>query len=170
MKDTNQTPTNCAECQERLPDLLLDPNSVPAPIKAHSETCTICSGELGGLLATYAALDEWTAPEPSAYFDTRLRARVREASTAPPEGLFERMRSFVLFSTGRHLRPALAGALALALIVSGGSFLEMHGLHMGGDNKMSATVNDLKLLDNNAQALQQMDLLDDASDDDPPSS
>ena len=163
------TKTNCKACRSRLPDLLLDPASVPAAIEAHVADCADCREELASLRATFAALDAWTAPEPSPFFDTRLHARVREAQAAPPEGFFERMRSFLLFSTGRQLRPALAGALALALIASGGTFIGVYGPH-NPPPAASATVNDLKLLDNNAQALQQMDqLLDDSSDDqDPP--
>jgi len=161
MKDSN---TNCKETQERLPDLLLDPASVPPAVEEHVASCANCQDELGSLVRTFNALDEWTAPEPSPYFDTRLHARVREAQAAAPEGFFERMRSFLLFSTGRQLRPALAGALALALLVSGGSFLGVHGIH-GAKITDSATVDDLKILDNNAQALQQMDQLLDDNDD-----
>jgi len=161
------TTTTCKEVQERLPDLLLDPASVPAPVEAHVATCTVCRGELGSLIATFNALDFWTAPEPSPYFDTRMHARIREAQSAAPEGFFERMRSFLLFSTGRQLRPMVAGALALVLVASGGSFVGMQ-LHDRAA-QMSATVNDLKVLDNNAQAIQQMDqLLDDNDDSDPP--
>jgi anti-sigma factor RsiW len=164
----DSTNTNCKDCRSRLPDLLLDAASVPASVEAHISACADCREELTSLRATFAALDAWTAPEPSAYFDTRLHARVREAQAAAPEGFFERVRSFLLFSTGRQLRPAMAGALALALIVSGGSFAGVHNFN-SPPAQTSATVNDLKLLDNNAQALQQIDqLLDDNDDQDTP--
>jgi hypothetical protein len=159
----------CKMTQERLPDLLLDPASVPAPVQAHVAVCTVCRGELGSLIATFNALDTWTAPEPSPYFDTRMHARIREAQTAAPEGFFERAKSFLLFSTGRQLRPAIAGALALVLVASGGSFVGIYGVPGHQASQMSATVNDLKVLDNNEQAIQQMDqLLDDNDDQDPP--
>jgi hypothetical protein len=161
MKDSN---TICKETRERLPDLLLDPASVPPAVEDHVATCASCKDELTSLILTFNALDAWTAPEPSAYFDTRLHARVREAQAAAPEGFFERMRSFLLFSTGRQLRPALAGALVLALLAGGGSFVGIHGVH-GGKIQASATVDDLKILDNNDQALQQMDQLLDDNDD-----
>jgi hypothetical protein len=164
---TNST-TNCKDCRERFPDVLLDPAAVPASVEAHVAGCSDCRKELASLIATFAALDAWTAPEPSPYFDTRLRARVREAQAAAPEGFFERMRSFLLFSTGRQLRPAVAGALALVLVVSGGSYVGLHVDSFRG-GQPSATVNDLNLLDNNAQALQQMDqLLDDNEDQETP--
>jgi len=163
------TTVTCKETQERLPDLLLDPASVPAPVQAHVAVCTVCRGELGSLIATFNVLDTWTAPEPSPYFDTRMHARIREAQSAAPEGFFERAKSFLLFSTGRQLRPMVAGAMALALIASGGSFVGIHGIPGRQAPQMSATVNDLKVLDNNAQAIQQMDqLLDDNDDQDPP--
>jgi hypothetical protein len=169
---TENTTTICKETRERLPDLLLDPASVPAAVEAHVATCGNCKGELGSLIATYSLLDEWTAPEPTPYFDTRMHARIREAQSAAPEGFFERMRSFLLFSTGRQLRPMVAGAMALALVASGGSFVGIHGMPgMPGHqaSQVSATVNDLKVLDNNAQAIQQMDqLLDDNDDQDAP--
>src|ERR1700760_172169 len=167
---TENTTTTCKEVQERLSDLFVDLASVPAPVEAHVATCTVCRGELGSLIKTFEALDAWTAPDPSPYFDTRMQALIREAQAAKPEGFFERMRSFLLFSTGRQLRPMVAGALALVLVASGGSFLGIHGLP-GQSAQMSATVNDLKVLDNNAQAIQQMDqLLDDNDDQDPPTS
>ena len=163
------TTITCKETQERLPDLLLDPAAVPAPIAAHVSKCTVCRGELGSLIATFNALDSWTAPEPSPYFDTRMRARIREAQSAAPEGFFERVKSFLLFSTGRQLRPMVAGALALVLVASGGSFVGIHGIPGHQASQVSATVNDLKVLDNNAQAIQQMDQLLDGNDDqDPP--
>jgi hypothetical protein len=163
--ETNDKDMNCKDCRERLPDVLLDPGPVPAPVEAHVATCTSCREELSSLIKTFAVLDAWTAPEPSAYFDTRLHARIREAQAASREGFFERMRSFLLFSTGRQLRPAVAGAFALLLAVSGGSFIGIHGLHGASVKAPSATVNDLKLMDNNAQALQQMDQLLDDNDD-----
>ena len=161
----NHSTTNCKDCRERLSDLLLDPAAVPASVNAHVAACADCREELASLRATFAAMDAWTAPEPSAYFDTRLRARVREAQAAAPEGFFERMRSFLLFSTGRQLRPAVAGALALVLVLSGGSYLGLNGVPSFHNGQSSATVNDLKLLDNNAQALQQMDQLLDENED-----
>jgi hypothetical protein len=161
----NDLDMNCKECRERLPDVMLDPGSVPVEIETHVATCAVCHDELTSLLATFNLLDEWTAPEPSAYFDTRLHAMVRDAQAAPPEGVWERMRSFLLFSTGRQFRPAVAGVLALVLVVSGG----VVGLHVTPATQASATVNDLNIIDNNAQALQQMDqLLDDNDDQDPP--
>ena len=160
------TNTDCKTCRTHMPDLLLDETFLAAhpEMSAHLASCTAGATELKELRSTFALLDTWTAPEPSAYFDSKLHVRLREAEAAQPEGFWERTRSFLLFSTGRGLRPALGGALAFAMLISGGSF-GLYLQHQSPDSSVStsATVNDLQILDNNAQALQQMNqLLDDS--------
>jgi hypothetical protein len=159
---------NCKTCNSHLPDLLLEDGYEAAhpEIAAHLKDCESCAKELAELRATFAVMDEWAAPEPSAYFDSRLRARVREAATAQPEGLFERLYAFLTFSTAFHMRSAMAGVLMLVLLIGGGSFAGFEYANRPAPQP-SATVNDLKILDNNAQALQQMDqLLDPAANND----
>ncbi len=157
---------NCSICQAALPDLLLDPNSAAASRAApHLNACAECRRELAELQSTFALLDDFHAPEPSPWFDARLAARVREAEAAPPESLWERFRSTLQFSTGRELRPALAGALALVLLVGGGTATEL-ALHHAPE-QASATVQDLQILDRNDQAFQTMDQLDQLVDDNP---
>jgi len=171
--------TDCKTCRAHLPDLLLDQDyaAAHAELTGHLETCSTCRTELNELRATFALLDDFAAPAPSPYFDTRLHARLREAQQAQPEGLWERMRSFLTFSTGRSFQPAMAGALALVLLVGGGgTFVQMQNVHGAppATAASSATVNDLKVLDNNAQAEQQMgQLLDESGSEDedaPPTS
>jgi anti-sigma factor RsiW len=160
---------NCKTCQSHLPDLLLDDSYQAAhpELDAHLAACDACRTELQELRATYALLDAWPAPEPSAYFDSRLGARLREAEAARPEGLFERLYAFLTFSTGRQLRPALASALMLVLLLGGGTYAGIyeHDAHIAQPAATSPAVNDLRIMDNNAQALQQMDQLIDSSDD-----
>jgi anti-sigma factor RsiW len=167
MEKTMDMKTNCKTCRTHLADLLLDESYAAAhpEIAVHMSACAECRAELEELQATVALLDSWTAPEPSAYFDTKLHARLREAQAAGPEGLWGRMRSFLMFSTGRRLRPAMAGALALLLVLGGGGTLVGIYQQPPVATQVSPTVNDLKILDNNAQALQQMDQLLDSSDD-----
>ena len=164
---TDMTMTNCKDCRSHLPDLLLDDSYVTKhpEFKEHLAACAECRTELAELRSTFALLDEWKAPEISPYFDSKLQARLREAVAAPPEGLFARLRSFMLFSTGRQLRPAMAGALAFVLLIGGGTFANFyHAANSLPPVADSATVNDLKILDNNVQAEQQMDqLLDDSA-------
>ncbi len=151
---------NCTRCQAALPDLLLDPGSTEArAAQAHLAACDPCREDLAELQAAFGALDGWTAPEPSPWFDGRLMARLRDEQAAAPEGFLERLRSTLLFSTGRQFRPAVAGALALVLAVSGGTAVTVsHVLHPA-TVEASAAVQDLQIIDRNDQALQTMDQL-----------
>jgi predicted anti-sigma-YlaC factor YlaD len=168
---------NCRQCQSALPDLLLDPAaSSTAAARAHLASCAACKEQFESLEATFALLDTWTAPEPSPYFDQKLAVRLREEQALAPAGWFERLRTRLLFNTGRQLRPALAGALALILLVGGGTIADLSTFSAQPSIEASATVQDLQILDKNDQALQTMDQLvqDDGTVDDgataPPSS
>jgi len=158
---------DCKTCRTHLPDILLDQDyaATHPALAGHLEACGDCRTELNELLATFALLDEYAAPEPSTYFDSKLHARLREAQEAGPESLWARLRSYVTFSTGRSFRPALACALALILVIGGGgTLLQMHNFNQVPETPAtSATVNDLKVLDNNIQAEQQMNQLLDTS-------
>ncbi len=162
------TSMDCKTCLERMPDLLLEsqgsaPSGPDAVLAAHMAACPACATEWNELRATFSMLDEWTAPEPSAYFDSRLHARLREAQAAPPESLWERLAAYLQFSTGRELRPALAGAFLFLLLLGGGTVAGVLSHPSPGQGAgASPVVNDLRIYDNNAQALEQMDLLDEA--------
>lgn len=159
----------CRNSKSALPDLLLDPAAQSnAAVRAHVDSCAECRDELASLQATFALLDEWKAPEPSAYFDQKLAVLLREEQAKAPAGWFERLRSRLLFNTGRQFRPAFAGALALVLLIGGGTIANFSG-HTGS-HEASATVTDLQVFDKNDQALQTMDQLlqDDGSPDDAP--
>lgn len=159
---------NCKLCQAALPDLLFD---APAPTsgaayarlaaaRAHIATCTACAAELAAFQATFTLLDTWQAPAVSPYFDQKLAVRLREEQAAPAAGWFERLRARVLFNTGRQFRPAMAGAMALVLVLGGGGLGVVNFTHpQRAPVQVSATVNDLQLLDKNVQAEQQMDQL-----------
>jgi hypothetical protein len=166
---------NCTDCKSEIFDLLLDPAShTNAAVRAHIESCTDCDSEFKSMKATFALLDTWEAPDPSPYFDQKLAVRLREEETLAPAGWFERLKSRFLFNTGRQFRPALAGALALILLVGGGTVANLTGFPHSAP-ETSATVQDLQILDKNAQTLQTMDQLlqDDSPADDaatPPTS
>lgn len=149
---------NCRSCQSALPDLLLDPNSRSnAAARIHLAQCAACAQELKSLEATFDLLDSWGAPEPSSYFDQKLSVRLREEQSLAPAGWLELLKSRLLFNTGRQFRPAMAGALALALVVGGGTYANLSSSQP--DIEASATVQDLQILDKNDQALQTMDQL-----------
>jgi hypothetical protein len=111
-----------------------------------------------------ALLDDWKAPEPSPWFEARMMARFREEQQRAPEGLFARLRDRWLFGNTAVMKPMMAGAMAVLLVAGGGSYWELTqtGSAAHKPATVSATVQDLQILDNNAQAIQQMDqLLDD---------
>lgn len=141
-------------------DLLLDPERVPAAVRAHVSECADCSRELKSLEATMLALDAWEGVEPSPFFDARMAARMREERAAAPAGFLERLRARLQFGSNVHLRPLAAGALALLLLIGGGTYAGFISLESPNPVAASATVRDLQSLDENAQVFQQMNNLD----------
>ena len=110
-------------------------------------------------------LDDWEAPEVSPWFDARMAARFREEQARAPESLLGRLRDSWLFNNHAVAKPLMAGAMAVLLIAGGGGYWQ--ATHMPTDARpagVSATLQDLQILDNNAQAIQQMDQLLDDSD------
>jgi hypothetical protein len=149
------------EFKSLMPDLLLDPERVPADVRAHVEQCADCSRELKSLEATMLALDAWEGTEPSPFFDARMAARMREAREAEPTGWLERLRERLLFGSNLHLRPLAAGALALLLLIGGGTYAGFENMRSSATPvAASATVKDLQSLDENAQVFQEMNSLD----------
>ncbi len=162
---------NCKDCQKDLADYLFEPGSnegPKSPVGEHLAACEACSAELADLRKTMDLLDAWDAPEPSPYFDQKLAVMLREEQAKAPAGWMERIRERLLFNTGRQFRPALVGALALAVLLGGGSFAGLTVFHQPGTVvQASAAVEDLQILDKNEQAIQQMDqLLQDDGDND----
>jgi hypothetical protein len=164
----------CQRIERWMPDLIFDAESVPVSVQKHLRTCSACGERLARvqaeMLATQSLLDTWTAPEISPYFDVRMHARLQEAQQQVPAGFLERMRQRLIYGNGApHLRPAMAAALALAMIVGGGTyagFFAMHGVHgiygvAGQQQTASATVRDLQILDANDQTIQQLNAFED---------
>jgi hypothetical protein len=160
-----QMKKNCAGMDEKLADVLLDSRPAPAKVQAHVAKCDGCQSELDDMKATMDLLDAWKAPEPSAYFMTRLGARMREEREAAPAGwlagAIARLRASVAYGPGLHVRPLAAMALTVMLLIGGGTYLGvtdwMQPVQQPGPN--AAVVHDLQTLDNNAQVLDQMEAL-----------
>ena len=93
----------CKEAREYMLDAERNP---VAGLDEHLSACASCAHELESMRRTMALLDEWQAPEPSPYFDSRLRARLREAAAEP--------RSWLSWVRA----PAIAFALALLMMAS----------------------------------------------------
>ena len=99
---------NCRQIRELLPDLAAGIDAGGAEIETHLAACDACAAKLQGFKQTMALLDQWPAPEPSPYFDTRLQARLREELARPTAGWLHWLR-----------RPALAMSLAAFLLAGG---------------------------------------------------
>jgi len=59
---------NCQEARQEM--LLMAPGESSPTAAVHLRGCEECAKELASLRSTMALLDEWTAPEPSPYFDS----------------------------------------------------------------------------------------------------
>ena len=143
----------CNVIREMMPDLAAGFNVATPEVNQHLATCTECAAKLEGFRATMALLDDWKAPEPSPYFDVRLRARLREEA-AKPLSWWQWVR-----------KPALAVSLAVLMVMSITFFHADYGKHNDqyanvADDPGTA-VGDLQALDKNNELYSDFDLLDD---------
>lgn len=112
-----------------------------------------------------AVLDEWQAPEPSPYFDTRLQARLREEMARPQSAWLNWLR-----------RPAwsmslaavlFAGAIGLGIGISHRSYIvQIESIatkppSLGLPVQPGSAVGDLQALDSNDDLYADFDMLDD---------
>jgi len=136
----------CTEINELLPDLAAGLSAAAPEVNDHLRSCAACTGTLAEFRKTMALLDEWEAPEPSAYFDVRLQARLREEAAKQPAGWWAWAR-----------RPVLA--VSLAVVMVGGVIVWMG--RIGGSNPVPPTpgtaVSDLQVLDVNHDVLSDSD-------------
>ena len=109
----------CNETREVMPDLAAGLTAVTPEVKAHLDSCAECAGKLEAFRQTMSLLDEWQAPEPSPYFDVRVRARLREESTKQTAGWMHWLR-----------KPVLAASFALVMVV-GVSLVRMNSGERG---------------------------------------
>lgn len=148
----------CRKTDKYITDMLFEPESVPANVREHVAGCGRCASELAALEKTMKALEEWQAPEPGAFFDAKLYARLRSEEAGNASGLLERMQARLLYSSKLAVRQWVAAALAVALAIGGGTFVLID--HSQGPTvQASATVRDLQSYDGNAQFFQQMSAL-----------
>src|SRR5271163_2765936 len=99
---------NCNEIRELLPELAsgTDATTLQPEVNQHIASCVTCATHLRDLQKTMALLDEWQAPEPSPYFDTRMQALLREEMARPRAAWLSWLR-----------RPAWAMSLAAVFLV-----------------------------------------------------
>lgn len=144
---------NCERFRDQMLDALQ--GTAPAELEEHARACAACAQELAALKQTSALLEEWPAPETSPYFDSRLRARLREQAAAPV-GWWAWLR-----------KPALAATLALLMVVGVG-LLDLSKPQTQSPVAMrpqpkahtGTAVADLQTLDQNQELYATFDLLD----------
>jgi len=152
----------CEEIRDLMLDVAAGSGEASPTMHEHLSSCDACAHKLADMQKTMALLDEWQAPEPSPYFDTRLMARLREEQAKPQRSPW--------FSWFRM--PVLAGALALVLMMGGGVtwFTHRGGLSIDAQKNppngpvqqaVGTAVGDLQTLDRNADLYANFDLLDD---------
>jgi len=107
---------DCKQIHELLPDLAAGMETSTPEIEKHLASCDACSAQLHDFQKTMALLDEWQAPEPSPYFDTRLQARLREEMARPPASWYSRLLPDWR-TPGRRLRPAWAMSVVAVLFM-----------------------------------------------------
>jgi predicted anti-sigma-YlaC factor YlaD len=145
----------CNEIRELLPDLAAGLVAAEPEVNHHLRSCSECAGMFAEFQKTMALLDEWVAPEPSPYFDTRLHARLREEAARQPSSWMARLR-----------RPALAMSLA-AIVAVGATVFRFEQKKF--NNRLGpiavvdpgTAVGDLQALDQNHDVYSDSDLLDD---------
>jgi predicted anti-sigma-YlaC factor YlaD len=156
---------NCTQIRELLPDLAagMDASTPEPEVEKHIASCADCAAHLRDLQKTMALLDEWQAPEPSPYFDTRLQARLREEMAHPATGWLNWLNWL--------RRPAWAMSLA-AVIFAGALFVGIK-IHippteaiatkppsLGLPVQPGTAVGDLQALERNDELYADFDVLD----------
>lgn len=144
----------CDQIRERMPDLAAGFAELTREENDHLDGCAVCADQLKDMRSTMALLDEWQVPEPSAYFDTRLQARLRAEMAKPQQaGWLQWFR-----------RPVMAAALTVIMGVGVGLFFAR-----GGGNRNPAVaaegpgtaVSDLQTLDKDHDLYSDFEVLDD---------
>jgi anti-sigma factor RsiW len=146
----------CDEICEVMPSLAAGMDAATPEVSKHLESCAGCAGKLNEFRQTMALLDEWQAPEPSPYFDVRLRARLREDAARQSVTWWYWIR-----------KPALAISLAVLMVMSITLFRTDSGWNptAEGPRAMVAApgtaVGDLQALDKNSDLYSDFEILDD---------
>ena len=151
---------NCEKLRPELMEAVLGgPEKMSAGMLEHLHGCAACSDELASFHQTMALLDEWQAPEPSPYFSSRLRARVRDEAAKSP------------FSWLGWIRRPMVATAAVALIALGAGLLEGGHFNLGritvagndgvvSNSAPETAVGDLQYLDGHADLFLEFAALD----------
>lgn len=145
----------CEEIREQMFDLMTAATLAPE-VQAHLDGCPACSAELESMKQTMLLLDEWQAPEPTPFFDTRLQALIRE------EKAKESAKHVSILDWFR--KPAMIAAAALALVVGAGVYAGIQNTTRHNSPAQVAqdpAVRDLQTLDKDQDVINNFAALDD---------
>jgi predicted anti-sigma-YlaC factor YlaD len=143
----------CEEIRGLMPDVAAGVGEASPEMNEHLRGCAACASKLADLRKTMALLDEWQAPEPSPYFDTRLQARLREEVARPRAAWLQWFRA-----------PVLVVSFALMMVVAGGiTFFSGRSTkpNVAIQAPPGTAVGDLEQLDKNHDVYSDFDVLDD---------
>lgn len=144
----------CEEIREMMLDVAAGVGEADPAMTEHMRSCPACASKLDDMRKTMALLDEWQAPEPSPYFDTRLQARLREEAAQPRAAWRHWLRA-----------PVLAISFALMMVVAGGITFFSSKSSTPPSAIVTAppgtAVGDLQQLDKNHDVYADFDVLDD---------
>jgi len=156
---------NCQQIRELLPELAAGMDAPTPEVKAHIASCRDCSAHLVQFQKTMALLDEWQAPKPSPYFDTRMQARLREEMAKPQSAWLNWLRHPAL---SMSLAAVLfAGAIGLGVGITHKSYIfQTESIatkppSLGLPVQPGSAVGDLQALDSNNDLYADFDMLDD---------
>jgi hypothetical protein len=145
----------CEEIREQMFDLMTAATLAPE-VRAHLDGCAACSAELESMKQTMLLLDEWQAPEPTPFFDTRLKALLRE------EKAKEAAKHVSVLDWFR--KPALIAAAAVALVVGAGVYAGIENAVRHPNDRIVAgdpAIRDLQTLDKDQDVINNFAALDD---------
>ena len=149
----------CNDLRDEIFEAALSGAAPAEKVKAHISSCAACEKEYESLRSTMNVLDDWTAPEPSPYFDVRLRARLREVQKEEQEQ-HGRSASWLEKLGVRQLtwKPIAAVSFALMMVVGGGLYEAgpWNGVNARPKVEAACPVVDLKALDQNQQVLNEL--------------
>jgi len=147
---------------EFMEAVLGGPEGASPEVREHLSHCAECASELASFQQTMTLLDEWQAPEPSPYFNSRLRARVREEASFQPSGWFAWIRRPVVAAAAMVLFAVGVGMLETGQFSSDSDTLANNGdaVLRNVNNSASLAVGDLQYLDRNADLFSDFDALD----------
>ena len=155
---------NCNQIRELLPDIATSAGKDAAmpEVQKHIASCDACAAHLGDLRKTMALLEEWQAPEPSPYFDTRLQARLREEMARPAAGWLNWLRrpAWAMSLAAVVFAGALGVGIGNKLYISPTETIATKPPSLGLPVQPGTAVGDLQALERNDDLYADFDVLD----------